>query len=188
MKPLTPRQHAFALAYLASGNATRAALQAGYSPRSAAVQGFDLLKRPKIGAFIAAKLAQAELTAERVLEELRRGAFFDMGCIFNETGNLLPVATLPAEVRTALESVEVVRTNLVSGDNQREWLHKVKAASKMHALELLAKHFRLVDEHVEIAGRLEVEMKFKTLDEGRARNAARTDALALPPGTDPQTR
>lgn len=168
MKALSPRQHRFALEYLQSGNLTQAALKAGYSLTYADRQGKVLLGSPVVRTFLAEKLAHAELTAERTLEELRRVAFFDIRELFDDEGHLVPVKTLPAEVATAIESVEVVRTNLVSGDHQREWLHKVKASSKMAALELLAKHFRLVDEHVNVSGTVAL---IALLEAGRLRNA-----------------
>lgn len=46
--PLTAKHIKFIEAYVALGNATKAAIAAGYSERSAAVQGSQLLKEPKI--------------------------------------------------------------------------------------------------------------------------------------------
>ena len=46
---------------------------------------------------------------------------------------------------------------------------------KPRVLEILAKHFRLLDDRLGVSGSLELEMKFKALDEERLRNAARRD-------------
>lgn len=49
-KALTPREQAFADAY--RGNATQAALEAGYSPKSAGTLGYRLIKRANVRAEI----------------------------------------------------------------------------------------------------------------------------------------
>lgn len=53
---LTPRQQAFVDAY--AGNATAAALAAGYSPKTAMVIGAENLKKPQIADAIKAREAQ----------------------------------------------------------------------------------------------------------------------------------
>lgn len=71
---LTPKQTAFVHHYVATHNASQAARQAGYSPRTAGVQGYSLLKRPHIAAAIEereAKLAdELGLTAQWALDRL----------------------------------------------------------------------------------------------------------------------
>ena len=56
---LNAKQELFCQHYMALGNATQAALRAGYSERSAHVQGTELLKKPLIASRI------RELTEER---------------------------------------------------------------------------------------------------------------------------
>lgn len=63
----------------------------------------------------------------------------------------------------------------MSGGRPRAWLHKVKLWDKPRALEVLAKHFRLLDDRLEVSGSAELMAKFAALDEGRARNAAAED-------------
>lgn len=48
LKPLTDRERQFCIEYAALPNPHHAALQAGYSDKSARSQGHQLLKRPKI--------------------------------------------------------------------------------------------------------------------------------------------
>lgn len=62
MKPLTPRQAAFAQAYARHGVAERAALEAGYSERTARGGAHRLLANVGIAAEVA-RLAQASRTA-----------------------------------------------------------------------------------------------------------------------------
>lgn len=73
----------FVREYLVDRNATQAAIRAGYSPRSAYNQGARLMKDDEIAAQIAAGTAatfkRLEITRERLVEELARIAFSDIG-------------------------------------------------------------------------------------------------------------
>lgn len=79
MPGLTPKQARFVAEYLVDCNATQAAVRAGYSAKTAKVQGSRLLTNAAVrkaveakGAKVAAKL---EITAERIEAELGRYAF-----------------------------------------------------------------------------------------------------------------
>lgn len=61
---LTPKQHAFAEAYIALGNATQAAIEAQYSRRTASRIGPENLKKPAVAAYIRARMR--ELDEKRV--------------------------------------------------------------------------------------------------------------------------
>jgi phage terminase small subunit len=80
--PLSLRRERFVHEYVSNGgNATRAAIAAGYAPDSAHVQAHDLLRNPKVAAAIDAKraalLAKFEITEERILQQLAEFAFQD---------------------------------------------------------------------------------------------------------------
>lgn len=72
---LTARQARFCAEYAVDLNATQAATRAGYSAKSAHVQGHQLLRNPKVAARIteltAARAKATELSAEWVLERLK---------------------------------------------------------------------------------------------------------------------
>jgi hypothetical protein len=57
-RPLTARRRRFVLAYLRGGNATKAAIAAGYSPRSAASIASELRRMPNVKAAIEAGQAR----------------------------------------------------------------------------------------------------------------------------------
>ena len=69
--PLTPKQQRFVDEYLIDLNATQAAIRAGYSARSAAVEGARLLTNAKVGAAVAAaqsaRATRTQITADAVL-------------------------------------------------------------------------------------------------------------------------
>lgn len=155
---LTAKQRRFVAEYLKDLNATQAAIRCGYSQKTAMQQGSRLLSIAKIAQAVASgkqqQLAKAELTATRVLEELRRVAFLDPGKFYDPKGRLLPVHELDEEVRACLAGLEVARANLNVTDGKRddEWLHKIRYYDKLKALEILAKHFALLKDVVEVTG------------------------------------
>ena len=61
---LTPKQKAFADAYIETGNASEALRRAGYSPKNVNTTGSQNLANPSISAYI--KERMAELEAQRV--------------------------------------------------------------------------------------------------------------------------
>ena len=69
---LTDRKRRFATLYAKYGVAKRAAIEAGYSERSATSQGSDLLRDPDVQAVIAANRINRDVHAEKTYEELIR--------------------------------------------------------------------------------------------------------------------
>lgn len=57
---LTLKQQRFADEYIISGNATQAALKAGYAERSAYRMGADNLRKPQVKSYIDERLAELE--------------------------------------------------------------------------------------------------------------------------------
>src|SRR5438105_10826456 len=154
--PLTPKQARFVAEYLIDSNATQAAIRAGYSAKTANKVGPRLLVNVGIAAALATKqttqLAKLEITAERVLEELARIAFFKATDFFDADGNVLPVTQLSADAAACIASLDIILANIDAGDGKRDRMHRIKLADKLRALELLAKRFGLVKEQVEVTG------------------------------------
>jgi phage terminase small subunit len=77
---LTPKQRKFVQIYVATGNATQSAKDAGYSKRTAYRTGNDNLKKPQIARAIAAETKKAternELTQDWVIQGIMREADF----------------------------------------------------------------------------------------------------------------
>lgn len=79
---MTPKQRQFVAEYLVDLNATRAAIRAGYSARTAASIGQENLTKPEIASAIRsaqeARAERTEITADRVLKELAKIGFSDI--------------------------------------------------------------------------------------------------------------
>lgn len=159
-KPLTPKQQRFIEEYLVDLNGTQAAIRAGYSRKTANVQASDLLTKPNIMAAVQAaqreRSHRAGITADRVLEEVRRLALSDVRSLFDEAGNLRPLHGLTDEQAAAIGGLEVVIKNAKAGDGHTDTIHKIKVWDKPKSLEMLMKHLGLFDEQSRISGRIEL--------------------------------
>ena len=156
---LTPKQTRFVSEYLIDLNATQAAKRVGYHPKMAAA----LIANPSIKAEIAARtqaqLHKLDLTAERVKERIALLAFQDVRRLFDTKGNLLPVQSLSDEAAYTVGSFEVIKKNAEAGDGHTDTVHKIKILDPVKPLEILAKHFGLLDEHTHVTGEFVVSWK-----------------------------
>lgn len=59
-KKLTPKQKAFADYYIETGNATEAAIKAGYSEKTAKVTGYENLTKPYLKSYIDKRMKELE--------------------------------------------------------------------------------------------------------------------------------
>src|SRR3990167_4255979 len=147
----------FAAEYLVDLNATAAYLRTYANCKSvqgAGVEGCRLLRNPRVAALVAEgtarHLADTSLTATRVLEELRRLAMVDLRGFFDEDGNIKSVKDLTAEQGACLSGFEVIIKNAEAGDGVTDTVHKFKVWDKTRALEMLAKHFKLLTDVVQV--------------------------------------
>lgn len=79
------RQQVFVLEYTRDFNASRAALVAGYSPKTAYAQGAENLKKPEIAAAIKSRIEILTMGADEVLLRLADIARGDMAEFFDMT-------------------------------------------------------------------------------------------------------
>ena len=163
-KKLTTKQQVFVAEYLVDLNATRAAIAAGYSDKNADSMGSQLLSNPKVSEEIAKKtgkrMGKLEITADRVLEETARLAFYDPRKFFESDGSLKRVTDLDDDTAMAMSGLEVTELFEGTGDQKHAYglLKKVKLSSKINALELLGKHLKLFSDNVEHSGTVGLQL------------------------------
>lgn len=155
-RKLTDRDALFADEYLIDLDAKNAAIRAGYSPKTAAKASEwirpDNPGKPALRAEIDKRLAERSrrtgVTADRVLMELAKIAFANMGDIVDlETGEYL--ADAKAVDLAAITSVRIKET---PSTTERE----IRLADRNKALELLGKHLGMFAESVNISGAVPV--------------------------------
>ncbi|WP_045834479.1 terminase small subunit [Hyphomicrobium sp. 99] len=175
MSELTAKQALFVREYLIDLNATQAAIRAGYSPKTASRIAHELLEKTQVREAIdAAKIERAEktgLSAERVLLEIQRMAFYDpadlieiarpiedsdldgidCGAIIEVDGKRMVLDGI-SEPRDIKKLPEDVRRAIVGWGYDRNQNFVLKLADKSKALNQLARHLSLYNDKLEVNG------------------------------------
>lgn len=137
-------------------NATRAAIRAGYSEKTAASQGERLLRNVEIGEAINSavekRAERVEVTADEVLRELKRIALTDIRDAYTADGHLKKMKDMPEDIARAIGGVDT--DELWDGHGEERTrvgeTVKVKFWPKLQALELLGKHLKLFTDRLEL--------------------------------------
>lgn len=186
---LSLRQERFIGAFLREGNATQAAIEAGYSAKTAAQGAGQLFRNIKVSTEIArrrAKLAQKlEISAERIVAELAKIGFANMQDFTRLVGEDR-VVDLSAATRDQLAAVgEITIEDFKDGrgEEARDVRRvKFKLLDKRAALVDLGKHLGMFIERSEVgrpgdfAKLSDAELREKLIGELIA--AGRTEAEA----------
>lgn len=159
MKGMTPKQKRFVEIYLSELNATKAAIGAGYAVSSAHVSGARMLKDAKVRAAIDQAMAKrsekAGVTADQVVEELRRIGFADIRKLVKWRSNVTqmamdeetgePVMRVGNEITLVnSEEIDEATAAAISSISQdAKGALKVRFHSKESALVSLGKHLGL---------------------------------------------
>lgn len=98
-----------------------------------------------------------EVTAERTMLEIAKLAFADRRAVWDDDGRLKPFSKWGPDEAALLEGFEVIIKNAQAGDGQTDTVHKVKLATKLGALEILAKHFGIMTDKVKVEGKITLE-------------------------------
>jgi phage terminase small subunit len=158
---VTPKQKRFVAEYLIDLNAKQAAIRAGYSPKTAEVQGSVLLRNPKVNAAVAEKsekiATKLELSAEWVLAEIKKLAeanMMDYMTITDSGEAFVDFSKLTRDQAAAIQEITIDETGGGGGDGRREKVQRTrfKLASKRDSLELLGKHLKLFTDKTELTG------------------------------------
>lgn len=136
------RRELFIEAYIQNdGNATKAALTAGYSPRTAYSQGQRLLSNVEISSRIKARqtevLDNLKITTERILLERARLAFFDPRKLLDKNGHPIPIQDLDDDTAAVIAGMDVVQVG--EGDGALVTVKKYRLANKDASLTSLEK-------------------------------------------------
>ena len=160
---LTAKQAAFVKAYLVDLNATQAAIRAGYSERSAYSIGQENLCKPEIQAAIQEEVKKrserTEITADMVLREFAKLAFFDPRKLFDENGNPKDISDLDDSTAAVIAGLDVVQ-EVDPDTGVTSYTKRYKLASKQAALESLGKHLAMFTDKTEskVDGVMKIEL------------------------------
>ncbi len=148
-RKLTDKQKKFVEEYLIDLNATQACIRAGYSPKTAMEQGYQLLQKTSVQEAIAecmaARSRRTGVNQDRVVLELAKIAFVRMPDVVDSNGRIKQDAS--ADDLSCIESIKYKKSdNEFGGSVERE----VKIASKIKALELLGKHLGMWNDKLDV--------------------------------------
>lgn len=147
---LSDKQKKFCEEYIIDFNQTQSAIKAGYSAKTAYSIGNENLKKPDIQAYIKELLSKREertqITADMVVKEWAKIAFFDIRKIFHKEGGLLNPHDLDDETATVISSIKA--RDVKVGDDI-ETIKEYRLNDKMKALDMLAKHLGMFEKEKE---------------------------------------
>lgn len=152
---MTPKQERFVQEYLIDLNATAAAKRSGYSAKTAHVIGQENLSKPEISAALAAaqqkRGERTEITADRVLKELARIAFFDIRKLYDESGALKNPKDLDDDTAAALTGIDIQETVIPGGEGAPViTTRKAKVIDRTGALTLAMRHLGMLKDRLEV--------------------------------------
>lgn len=143
---LNARQEAFCQSYARKANATQAAKDAGYSPKTAYSQGHDLLKKPEILSRIetiqADRFKKLHMTPDETLARLARQARFTLDGLIKVVDGA-PVVDLENATQDQLDA-------LTEASLSDTGVLKIKGPNVLGALTTLAKIQGLMKDQVEV--------------------------------------
>ena len=159
---LNPKQARFVQEYLIDLNATQAAIRAGYSKKTADVQGYQLLQKPLVSEAIVK--AQAGLSdkngdlVQKIIDELKIIAFSDIANhtrIDPDTGAICAKGfdEMPPGASRALQSIDENRAIKEDADGNKVTVYdkvNFRMWDKLKAIDLLGKHLGMFKELAEV--------------------------------------
>jgi phage terminase small subunit len=162
---LTPKQEAFALAYVETGNATEAYRRAGYSPnmsdKTATEAASRLLKNSNVIARVdelRQKVAERHnVTVDKIVRELAALGFSNMLDYIRTTSDgdaYVDLSALTREQAAAISEIVVEEYKEGKGDDARDVKRtRFKLTDKRAALVDLGKHLGMFKEVKEVTGK-----------------------------------
>lgn len=146
--PLSPKQEQFCREYLVDLNATQAAMRSGYSPKTANEQGSRLLANVSVSARISKlrseQAKRLDITADRVLKELGKLAFSNLGDYFKvqtDGSAVIDLSSLTPDQAAALQEITIDEYQDGKGETARQVKRiRIKLGDKKGALDSIAKH------------------------------------------------
>lgn len=149
MAKLSKKQQLFVDEYLIDLNATQAAIRAGYSVKTADVQGSRMLGNVKVQQVISEAMAERSkrtgVNQDRVVQELAKIAFLKMTDVVDHNGKIKDDAS--EDDLSCIESIKYKHSDTDTGSSTER---EVKTASKLKALELLGKHLGMWNDKLDV--------------------------------------
>ena len=150
---LTPKQENFVNQYIIHFNGTLAVKEAGYKHRNADKIASQLLGKTRVSQAIRDKIEarakRTQITQDKVVNELAKVAFANIGDIISENGTIKSPSEWSDDAKGFIASVDVVE--LFNAEGQPVgYLKKIRFHDKLKALEKLYQHTSTDRFHVNV--------------------------------------
>jgi phage terminase small subunit len=149
LKTLTAKEQAFLQEFPKDQNATQAAIRAGYSKKTAQVQGAQLLKRLheqlreqlRFQKNLPTIATSRELAFNRYLQEIERLSYYDARKLYDSFGNPKEIPELGDDEAAVIAGFEVSEQFEGKGESRKAvgYVRRFKLSDKIAALSLLGK-------------------------------------------------
>ena len=147
---ITEKQKKFVEEYLIDLNATQAAIRAGYSPKRASEQGYQLLQKTTVSKEIEKAMAERSrrtgINQDRVIRELARIAFVNPKDVINSDD----ASVKENASEDDLACIQSVKVKTMDGAKGKSVEREIRLNDKMKALELLGKHLGMFKDKLEL--------------------------------------
>lgn len=159
-KPLTEMQEAYCQSYIKMPeNQRQAAIDAGFSPNTAAAKASVMMRderiQKRISELMEERNKRLRVSADYVLQRLVEIDQMDVLDILQDDGGLRPISQWPKIWRTTLSGLDISTTITNFDETTLEnMLKKIKWPDKVKNLELIGKHVDVnaFKERVEVSG------------------------------------
>ncbi|EMN8403429.1 TPA: terminase small subunit [Enterobacter hormaechei subsp. steigerwaltii] len=161
-KPLTAMQEAYCQSYIKTPeNQSQAAIDAGFSPNTAAVKASVMMRderiQKRIEELMEERNKRMRVSADYVLMRLVEIDQMDVIDILDDEGGLKPISQWPKVWRTSLSAMDINRIRMAGKDDEDDiesTLQKIKWPDKVKNLELIGKHVDVnaFKERLEVSG------------------------------------
>lgn len=154
---LNNKQQLFVDSYLQCFNATKAALDAGYSDKTARAIGAENLTKPDIAEAISQRLREAAMSADEVLMRLAEHARGEHSKYISQDG-YVKIADLVADGKAHL---------IKEIEEAKDGTTKYKFYDAQSALNTLARHHGLLIDRREISGKEGAPLQIEYVNDWR---------------------
>lgn len=136
VKPLDFMEEQLLLEYVECGNLTEAGRRVGFEKGKARAVSERKVFKEEYERITGTALGRAEVTAERLVQELANIAFLDPYDVIDDNGHMRPLRDMPAHVRRAIGGLKITTKD---GERFFQVTTEPKILDKMKAIELLGK-------------------------------------------------
>ena len=173
---LNRRQQKFCVEYIKTGNGAKAAINAGYSERTAKNQASRLLTNVNVKEYVEKLKKEAiernKIELDEVVSILSSLVRFDIADIYHPDGTIKELHEMSKEARLAIETIETTQTIKKKRKGRKTKICKVKVSDRKRSIDMLLRYFGAYrEDNEQKAATIEQVVQFRFPDNGRSNSS-----------------